>query len=636
MSPMQRSLMTLACMMAVTPALADQVATSSAGQSLPVTTAQPSLVLTQVLVTQGAFPSRGGSGANETMGMVRQFGGNFGPFGTPQLQGQLMPIASNTALYSVFFNLYGGDGTTTFALPDLSGRFTLSSGQAPGQPAYQQGAVVGAPQVTLTTSNLAAHTHAVVTPAGLTMTTVTGNSVPFSNLKPTVTMKYIIAADGFFPSRSGGSVGLPFLGQVRLFAGNFAPSGWAAAEGQLLPISQYAALFAVLGTTFGGDGVTTFALPDLRGHIPVGTGARSGGFPVVAGQTYGSASNAMTVASLPSHAHAVAVGDTMLSGNSQSLQNAQPSVGLAYAVALVGVYPSRDSGSWPTDTPVIGEVFMFAGDYAPGGMALAQGQLLPINSNQALFSLLGTTYGGDGVTTFALPDLRGRGILGTGTGNPLGRRQGSDTTALTVAQMPAHDHLYEDGQGSSSSGGSSSGIASSSAAASSSSSGGSSSAAASSSGAASSSAAASSSNGGSSSAAASSSAGASSSAAASSSNGGNSSAAASSNGGSSGAAASSSSNAGGSSGSSMMASSQAGSSGGASSSGAAGSSSGGASGGQSSSTTASSGNDGGDNGDGNTTCTCAVVADRSMAEPALLVGALVLVSRFRRRQRRQA
>ena len=95
--------------------------------------------------------------------------------------------------------------------------------------------------------------------------------------------------------------------------------------------------------------------------------------------------------------------------------------------------------------PFIGEIVMFAGNFAPRGWAFCEGQLLSINQNQALFSILGTTYGGDGRTTFGLPDLRGRAVIGPGTGpglspRQLGSRTGTETATLSVAQMPSHAH----------------------------------------------------------------------------------------------------------------------------------------------------------------------------------------------------
>ncbi|MEE9303192.1 MAG: tail fiber protein [Thiotrichaceae bacterium] len=99
--------------------------------------------------------------------------------------------------------------------------------------------------------------------------------------------------------------------------------------------------------------------------------------------------------------------------------------------------------------PFIGEVIMFAGNFAPRDWAFCEGQLLSINSNQALFSLLGTIYGGDGRTTFGLPDLRGRVPLHPGTGpglssNNLGARDGSEDIRLTTSNLPAHNHTIAD------------------------------------------------------------------------------------------------------------------------------------------------------------------------------------------------
>ena len=95
--------------------------------------------------------------------------------------------------------------------------------------------------------------------------------------------------------------------------------------------------------------------------------------------------------------------------------------------------------------PFIGEIVMFGGNFAPRGWAFCQGQLLAISSNSALFSILGTTYGGDGRTTFALPDLRGRTAVHPGTGPglstiKLGQRGGAEYHTLTTLEMPNHSH----------------------------------------------------------------------------------------------------------------------------------------------------------------------------------------------------
>jgi microcystin-dependent protein len=96
-------------------------------------------------------------------------------------------------------------------------------------------------------------------------------------------------------------------------------------------------------------------------------------------------------------------------------------------------------------TPYVGEIRIFAGNYAPLGWELCQGQLLPIAENETLFQLIGTTYGGDGFDTFALPDLRGRLPIHQGTGpglspRSMGQRGGAEQVTLTEAQLPAHSH----------------------------------------------------------------------------------------------------------------------------------------------------------------------------------------------------
>lgn len=105
-----------------------------------------------------------------------------------------------------------------------------------------------------------------------------------SNMQPFLGINYIIALVGVFPSRnsaqqgsSGTTQGVePFIGEIIMFGGNFAPRGWALCEGQLLPISQNQSLFAILGTIYGGDGRTTFGLPDLRGRVPIQAGQGAG------------------------------------------------------------------------------------------------------------------------------------------------------------------------------------------------------------------------------------------------------------------------------------------------------------------------------------------------------------------------
>jgi microcystin-dependent protein len=97
-------------------------------------------------------------------------------------------------------------------------------------------------------------------------------------------------------------------------------------------------------------------------------------------------------------------------------------------------------------TPMLGAIFMFGGNFAPNGYAFCQGQLLAISSNAALFAVLGTTYGGNGTTTFGLPDLQGRAPVGIGTGAGLptiteGEKAGQLSVTILASNMPAHNHL---------------------------------------------------------------------------------------------------------------------------------------------------------------------------------------------------
>jgi microcystin-dependent protein len=155
----------------------------------------------------------------------------------------------------------------------------------------------------------------------------------------------------------------------------------------------------------------------------------------------------VNLSDMPSHNHAWpepsnhhATGDT---GGGQPHANMQPSLGLNYIIALQGTSPV--SGGGGLDDGFIGEISLFAGNFAPRGWAFAEGQLLPVSGNDALFSILGTMYGGDGETTFALPDLRGRAAIGPRTGaglsyRTIGHKLGDEEVTLNIGQLPSHNH----------------------------------------------------------------------------------------------------------------------------------------------------------------------------------------------------
>ena len=134
--------------------------------------------------------------------------------------------------------------------------------------------------------------------------------------------------------------GQPTLGQIAIFAGNFAPRGWAFCDGTLLPISQNDALFSLLGTMYGGDGRTTFGLPDLRGRVAVHAGTGPGLTPRKVGQKWGQEQVAITpqtvrVTQAPN-------GNMAISGLPAEVTAMQPSLAVNYIIALQGLYPSRN------------------------------------------------------------------------------------------------------------------------------------------------------------------------------------------------------------------------------------------------------------------------------------------------------
>lgn len=163
----------------------------------------------------------------------------------------------------------------------------------------------------------------------------------------------------------------PFLGEIRMFGGNFAPLGWAMCDGSLVPIDQNQALFALVGTTYGGDGVNTFALPDLRGRVPLHQGI---GFTI--GQNGGAETVTLIVSQLPTHTHQAhgqsSSGDLAGPGNgfwaasslvqfssnapnatmnpasmgsiggSQPHENMMPFLALTFIIAVEGIFPSQN------------------------------------------------------------------------------------------------------------------------------------------------------------------------------------------------------------------------------------------------------------------------------------------------------
>lgn len=168
----------------------------------------------------------------------------------------------------------------------------------------------------------------------------------------------------------------PFLGQIMIFAFDFPPKGWALCNGQTLPINQNQALFSLLGTTYGGNGTTTFSLPNLQGRVTVGAGAGAGLSDYTLGQTAGAESHTLIGTEIPSHSHApnysnsstqaspagnywapdpngnitfaTSGGNTMSpaaignAGGGQPHPNLAPFLTLNFCIALAGIFPSRN------------------------------------------------------------------------------------------------------------------------------------------------------------------------------------------------------------------------------------------------------------------------------------------------------
>lgn len=423
-------------MLAAAPATATTT-TWPAGGGQPFDNAQPSLVLNQVVPLAGWYPTRdGGSSSAVGLGSVRTFAGFFRPFDATPADGRLLAIREYAALFSLFGTTYGGDGRTNFALPDLVGNVGVHAGSGP----VPLGSEFGERYTTLTTAQMRPHVPRVTPPTVDLLSA--GGGQPFGNVQASAGTNYVIALEGSYPVRSGGAVQHTFVGQVAQFGGTFAPGGFAFADGQLLSIAEHEMLFSVIGTTYGGDGVASFALPDLRGRTIVGAGTGNGLSPLAVGQTVGASSSTLTDAQMPGHYHVLPDGRPAISdGLSAPIDNHQPSLALTYLIATTGIYPGRDC-CLPVgeETPVLGEITAFAGNYAPAGWTFADGRLLAISQNAALFSLLGTTYGGDGRTTFALPDLRGRAVVGAGEGLPPGTTFGTESIRLTTQTLPSHVH----------------------------------------------------------------------------------------------------------------------------------------------------------------------------------------------------
>jgi microcystin-dependent protein len=167
---------------------------------------------------------------------------------------------------------------------------------------------------------------------------------PVDDFQLSLTLTQYFPLNGVFPSHGGGRTGF-FLGEIGIFAGNFDPAGDLAA-GQLLPINQNQAVFSLLGTTYGGNGITNFALPNLQGAAMLGEGQGAGLPPDTEGVRVGASTVTLTVPQTPPD----------IGGTSQPFDNYQPALPVRYEISTLGVFPSPGSGA---DLSMIGRVMPF-------------------------------------------------------------------------------------------------------------------------------------------------------------------------------------------------------------------------------------------------------------------------------------
>lgn len=409
--------------------------TGLTGSGAGVPNLQPSLAMNYVVRTE--FSSY------FALGELGLLAGASAPGGWTVADGRLLDIDSYPFLYDALGTAYGGDGSATFALPDLRGRSAFGTGTGTGLTSRALGAKFGAEQVTFTNAQLPAHQHSL--PQG-GMTAVVGSGESQLNVQPGLALNYGLRTTGVFPT---GGPGLPYdggyLGQVDMYAGQSLPPNDVSADGRLLQKNQNTALFAILGTTYGGDGTSNFAVPDLRGRVAIHEGQGAGLTERTLRAAMGSEQVVLTAAQMPTHSHTLPNSTTVMTGTTggNALQpNMGPSLTVNYIIATSGLDPNSQSGS---DGTFMGQLRLFAGNFAPTGFAFADGQLLSVGDYPELFSVLGSTYGGDGASTFALPDLRGRVPIdvGSGTGltsRSLGSISGAEAVAVTVANLPSHAH----------------------------------------------------------------------------------------------------------------------------------------------------------------------------------------------------
>ena len=401
--------------------------TGTTGSGAPIENRQPTLVMQYMICVEfGTFPDDAQSTPTQSeppnrqtpfLGEIKAIPFAYGPpKGWMLCEGQTMQISQYPFLFSLIGTAFGGNGSTTFNLPDLRGRVPV--GADIGPPEVERGDIVGAQQINLVPANLPSHTHSV--PEG--NTGATGNGAPIENRQEGLGLHFLIAANG----------------EIMIAAFYVQPTGWCHCDGRLLASATHGYLYSNIGTSYGGDS-TNFAIPDMRGRVVIGDDDDIT-WPV--GLAHGTDNIVLGLSNIATHTHSIPGGSTGAAGGSgMSANNYQRSLVMRWMISLFGVFPTPGGNM---SFPMVSEMRLIAGETADGiteaGWVPASGQLLPIIENDTLFQVIGTMYGGDGQDTFGLPNLINRVNMGRKTGQNVADTYGSEIFSISISQLAAHSH----------------------------------------------------------------------------------------------------------------------------------------------------------------------------------------------------
>ena len=290
--------------------------TRNAGADVSISLEQPSLGLNFILARRGQFGNINTQGISE----IRIWPGrNLPNTDWAFCHGQLLSIGQNNSLYSLIGNIYGGNGTTNFALPDLRARSVRIIGNT-----NLLGATTNSYETQLTSLQMPAHAHNAIPGSSVELGS-TGAGTNLSNTQPSLSLRRLIVTEGVFPAEGSNSLGFgsQTLSEMRYYPSIFLidGSGAISTENQLLPISSNTALFALIGISHGGDGRSVFNLPHGGGRVAVGTGSAPGLPNYTLGQIGGADTITPALANLATHQHPVS--PTLIDSDNDSLFDAE-------------------------------------------------------------------------------------------------------------------------------------------------------------------------------------------------------------------------------------------------------------------------------------------------------------------------